>query len=225
LKQLNLDLQTTENIDPYSEENFLLLEENSAAFQFLGKFFEQANFSLAQFPSMILRGSKSSGKTHLVNIFAKKHGAEILKIKRNASKNLAVNFSENKFYIIDNIDEIMSETLLLHLINSASEAKAFLLLSTDVHQFRLKDLNSRIKNIFSLQIKEPNLKTIEMLLTNGFARKQIKVSGRIIKFIADNIARNYAAVSEAINLIETYCNEEKGSLTTQKVKELLLLKS
>lgn len=225
MKQLNLDLQTTENLDPYSEENFLVLEENSAAFHFLEKFFVQTNFSLAQFPSMILRGPKASGKTHLINIFAKKHGAEILKIKRNASKNLAVNFSANRFYIIDNIDEIMSETLLLHLINSAVESKAFLLLTTEQHQFRLKDLTSRLKNIFSLQIKDPSPETIEMLLVNGFARRQIKISGRIVKFIADNISRNYAAMSDAINLVETYCHEEKGNLTTQKISEILLLKS
>jgi len=219
LKQLNLNLQTAQNL---SEENFLILEENSAAFHFLEKFFAQKDFSQSQFQSLILKGPKASGKTHLLNIFAKKSGAEFLQIKKNTNKKLVKNLKANHFYILENIDEIQNEELLLHLINSAVETKAFLILSSNQHQFKLKDLDSRLKNIFALQIKDPHLESIEMLLINAFSRRQIKVSSRIINFISDNISRSYEAILNAANLIESYCQDHGKNITLKNVSDILL---
>lgn len=222
MQQLTFNLQTAENLDPYSTENFVVLEENSAAFNFLGKFFSQNNFSQSQFPSLILKGPKASGKTHLLNIFAKKFQGEFLDFNKITHKNLASFFTPHRFYILENIDEIQNEELLLHLINSAFEAKAFLILSTtNLHQFQLKDLSSRLKNIFSLQIKDPCVATIKTLLINAFARRQIKVSSRIIDFIGDNISRNYAAILTAINLVELENKESGKNLSLKKIEEIL----
>lgn len=225
MKQLSLSLQTTENLDPYNADNFVLLEENSAAFGFLEKFFSHKSFSTSQFQSLILKGPDLSGKTHLLHIFAKKFGAEFLEIKKINRKNLVKKFTAENFYILEDIDKITNEEVLLHLINSAFEAKAFLILSSaNQHQFQLRDLNSRLKNIFSLQIKDPTITTVEILLTNAFARRQIKVSSRIIKIISENISRSYLAIFEAVKKIEDYCHETGKNPTTQKIGEILLLK-
>jgi chromosomal replication initiation ATPase DnaA len=222
LKQLSFNLQTTENINPYDAENFVELEENHAAINFLQKFFTQTNFSQSQFKSLILKGSTSSGKTHLSHIFAKKSLAEFLQISEISRQNLTSLFAANHFYILEDINKIQNEELLLHLINSASEAKAFLLLtSQNKNEFHLKDLTSRIKNIFSLKIKDPSSKTIEILLVNAFSRRQIKVSSRIINFISSNIARDYQAIFDTVNLIELSCGENKRKLTLRVVKEIL----
>lgn len=225
MKQLSLNLQTTENLDPYSADNFVLLEENSAAFHFLEKFFAQKDFATAQFQSLILKGPALAGKTHLLHIFAQKFNAEFIEIKKLTRKNLVKKFHAGSFYIVEDIDKITSEETLLHLINSAFEAKAFLILSSrNHHLFELRDLNSRLKNIFSLQIKEPSFSTIEMLLTNAFARRQIKISTRIIKLVAENISRSYEAIFAAVKKIEDHCQETGKSPTAQQLSQLLLFK-
>ena len=94
--QLSFDLHDPRNNDPYSEEYFANLPENSAAISFLEKFFGQENFALSQFQSLILRGPDASGKTHLVNIFAKKFQAEFLQIAEISDQNLSSFFSENR---------------------------------------------------------------------------------------------------------------------------------
>ncbi len=238
MKQLSLNLQTAENIDPYSEDNFVALEENLAALNFLEKFFAQKNFSQSQFTSLILRGAPASGKTHLAHIFANKlsvnspansatsPSAKFLQISKITRQNLPTIFAPNQFFILEDIQQIQDEELLLHLINSASEAKAFLLLtSQNKNEFRLKDLTSRLKNIFSLQIKDPGPEVVEILLVNGFARRQIKISDRIVNFVSRNIPRSYEAVLNAVNLIEFNCGNGGKALTLQGVGEILKLNS
>ena len=222
--QLSFDLHDPRNNDPYSEEYFANLPENSAAISFLEKFFGQENFALSQFQSLILRGPDASGKTHLVNIFAKKFHAKFLKIEQISKQNLSEIFNAHQFYILEDLEKINDEELALHLINLAVEKKAFLLLtSKNKSEFHLKDLTSRVKNIFSLTIKDPSLKTIEILLVNYFARRQIKVSNRIINFVSKNIERSYAAIFSAVNLIEINCRENKKNPSLQEVEEILSL--
>lgn len=222
MQQLSLDLSIKENFDPYLEEDFVLLDENSAAVNFLSKFFAQKKFSQAQFPSLLLRGPAQSGKTHILNIFAKKFQAEFLQIAEISDQNLSSFFSENKFYILENINEIADEKLLFHLVNAASESKAFLILSSqNKAQFELKDLSSRIKNIFALEIKNPSQEAIKMLLINAFSRKQLKVSKVVIDFIASHSERTFEAVVVSVKLVEFYTAEVGKNITIKEMKKIL----
>ena len=222
MQQLSLDLPIKENSDPHLEEDFVLLDENSAAVNFLSKFFAQKKFSQAQFPSLLLRGPAQSGKTHILNIFAKKFQAEFLQIAEISDQNLSSFFSENKFYILENINEIADEKLLFHLVNAAAESKAFLILSSqNKAQFELKDLSSRIKNIFALEIKNPSQEAIKMLLINAFSRKQLKVSKGIIDFIASHSERTFEAVVVSVKLVEFYTAEVGKNITIKEMKKIL----
>lgn len=219
--QLNLDLQT--NItNSYLKKDFLLLDENSAAFHFLEKFFAQKKFSQAQFSSLILRGSTKSGKTHLLKIFAQENIVEFLSIDEISSYNISSFFAADHFYILENIEEIKDEELLFHIINAAFAAKAFLILSVkDKTNFQLKDLNSRVKNIFALEIKNPSLETIKILLINAFARKQLKIPKNIIDIIVENIERSYEAVFNAVKLVEFYHQETGKKITSKEIKKIM----
>jgi chromosomal replication initiation ATPase DnaA len=221
LFQLSFPFQISTKASFYKETDFLLFEENQAAINFLKKFFVQGDFSRSQFPSIIIRGGKCSGKTHLLHIFAKKYPLEFLLNAEISDLNPASFFQANKFYVLENIDEIADEELVLRLINSAFEAKAFLIVTMRYQvQFKLKDLMSRLKNIFAVEIKNPSYETIKQLLSNGFARKQIRLPSKIINFIADNIERSYEAVFNAEKIVEFHCQESGKNLTMKQVKEL-----
>ena len=223
MSQLSFTFQNSSNKNPFSEEDFLVLAENSAAFEVLNKFFAQKDFTESQFESLMIRGEAASGKSHLLNIFAKKFQAEILKKENISSVNPANFFVENNFYIFDNINEIKDEELILRVINSATEAKAFLILSLQNHrQFSLRDLTSRLKNILTIDIENPSLESIKQLLANGFSRRQIKLSGLLIDFIANHIERSYTAILAAIKIVEFYCNENGKNIGMKEVRALFM---
>lgn len=221
MAQLSFSFQNNSTQHLFREEDFVLLDENSAMINFLHKFFAQDNFSQSGFTSLIINGAKSSGKTHLLHIFAKKFNVDFLSEEKISQLNLANFFVKNKFYICENIDEFKNEELLLHLINSASEARSFLIITTSNRaKFKLKDLSSRLKNIFTTEIKNPTIMSVKQLLANGFARRQMKLSGQIINFIADNIERSYEAVFSAIKMVEAHCQESGKNIAMLDVKKM-----
>jgi len=216
--QLFLPFQTSTKSELFKEEDFLPLTENSAAINFFKKFFEQKDFATSQFQSLILKGAKASGKTHLLHIFAKKFDAEFLDQERISGVNPANFFAANHFYILENVAEIKDEELVLRLINSAVEAKAFLILSSrDAPQFLLKDLVSRLINIVSVEIKSPSQESIKILLAGNFSRRQIKLSRQAIDFLSDNIERSFEAVFLAVKLVEDLA--QNGELKLSEIKK------
>lgn len=198
-----------------------MLEENAAAVNFLKKFLTQENLRLAQFPSLILKGEKSCGKTHLLHIFAKKYHVEFLKKEKIPELNLGGYFKADKFYIIEDINEIKDEELIFHMLNSAVEAEAFLILTTSQHHhFALRDLTSRLKNIFTIEIKNPSHEAVIQLLANGFSRRQIKIPSRALEFICDHISREYESIIAAIKKVEFFCSESGKNISMKELKRL-----
>ena len=196
MSQLSFLFPQKEN---YADEDFVFLPENISASKFLDNFFSQKDFSKAQIPSMILKGEEASGKTHLLSIFARKSGAEFLDQAKISSLNLVDFFQKDRFYILEDFDEMEDEELLLRIVNSAVEAKAFLTLSANnISKFSLRDLVSRLKNIFVAEIKNPSVESVEQLLSNGLARRQIKLPLSEIRSIAKKTDRSYLAISKTI---------------------------
>lgn len=222
LSQLSFAFQDNIRTDLFREEDFLHLEENVGAVRFLKKFFAQDNFNRSLYPSLIIKGEAASGKTHLLHIFAKKFNAEFVDKEKIAEINLVRFFLRNSFYILEDITEIKDEELLLQLINSAFEAGAFLILSSrGTPQVQLKDLASRLKNIFAVEIRNPTYESIKQLLAKGFSRRQIKVSKQIIDFISDNIDRSYEAALVVLKIVELRCEQNGKNLTMSEVREMI----
>ena len=221
MSQLSFSFQSLENTDRFREEDFLLLPENSAAIAFLKKFFAQKDFTRAAIPSMILKGSKACGKTHLLHIFAKKFSLQFFSAAKISQKNFVNFFEEGKFYALEDINKAKDCELLLHAINSAFNAKAFLILtSEELPNFPLKDLNSRLKNIASTAIKDPSLESLKLLLANALSIKQIKLSRQVINFISTHINRTYEALFDALKIIEN-CSENGEKITMKNVRLIL----
>lgn len=185
------------------------------------KFFTQESFATSQFSSLILKGPKASGKTCLLNIYAKRSGAQFLKKEEISKLNLPDFLLPDHFYILEDINEIKDEELLLRLINSAVEAQAFLALSERENtEFKLRDLVSRLKNIFCVEIKNPGHDAMEQLLVKGFADKQIKLPHRLIEFIISHTERKYCAILEAINKVENFCQENGRNISRKNLAEI-----
>ncbi|MBM5782753.1 MAG: hypothetical protein FJ368_04955 [Pelagibacterales bacterium] len=219
--QLILNLQSNANKNPYLKEDFLLLPENSSAFRSLKDFFLQNHFLQSNFRSLILKGDDCSGKSHLLTIFATDFSADFLKYEHIADVNLSSFLLADRFYILEDIDKIDDEKFLFHLINASLEANSFLIFSAkSLSKFSLKDLKSRLGNIFTAEIKNPSLESMQQLLVQSFSRKQIKLDNRIINFIAEKIDRSYKAIYDAVKLVEFHNFKTGKTITMKEVREI-----
>ncbi len=222
MEQLIFDFGANNNIDKFIESDFIINNENISAQKFLQKFFTQKNFLQSQFQSIILKGDQGCGKTHLLNIFANNYQAEFINYRDIEFINPINLFQIEKFYIIDNCSSINSESALFHFINSAFECRAFLVLVIDNQEkFLLKDLNSRLKNIFTLEIKDPSQETVKLLLSNLFSRKQLVISRSVIEEISFMI-KKYSQIHMAVKLIESMShNQSLKKVTNKEIKNFL----
>jgi chromosomal replication initiation ATPase DnaA len=219
--QLNFPF-TNKNDDKFSEKKFISTAQNSSAYKFLEKFFNQDDFDSTQFPIMILKGEKYSGKTHLLNIFANKYNAEFIS-KEVLNDNNPLNiFANNKFFIVDDFSEIKDEERILALINSAVESKIFLLLAdNNTRKFNLKDLNSRLKNIFSTEIKDPTTETMKILIANLLSNQQIKISADQLEEIISNLPRNYSSIDLILKKINFFLLENGDKISKNNIVKIL----
>lgn len=211
-KQLSLDLWSDQ--ESYKEEDLIITDENSIAFRFLDSFFRGDLFAQDLNPdsskySIILRGEDYSGKTHLLKVFAKKFKCHFVD-PANFSQDI---IDKSIFYIIEDIDNYPDDQeTILSIINFLNENCCHSIISlNDIAKFKLKDLISRLKNIFTVEIDPPSSETIKQLIIANLSKLQIKTPYRNIDFISNNCERKYKtiwkinqfiAANPKVNLVE-----------------------
>src|SRR5690606_32595011 len=158
-------------------------------------------------------GSKGSGKTHLAHIWQKETKGEFLNIAKLQDIGFVNYIQPNQHYIIENIDQIEEQLALFHIFNAISEKAAYLLLTSRIAlnqiNYHFLDLASRLNNVFSIQIKEPDFALIRALLIKNFSARQLKVEGQVIDYIAKNIDRRFEDICNIVKMLKFYCFEEK----------------
>jgi chromosomal replication initiation ATPase DnaA len=170
---------------------------------------------------MIIKGENSCGKTHLLNIFAKKYQAEFIS-KQVLNDNNPLNiFTNNKFFIVDDYSQIAEDERILALINSATEARVFLLLADDnQRKFNLKDLKSRLKNIFASEIKNPSVETMKLLISNQLSQLQIKLPSDLIDEIIFNSTRSYVSIESIVKKINFFYIENGEKISKNNISKI-----
>lgn len=217
--QLVFDFPSQEQ---YSPEDFIISSANHYAFNFISNY----NPGQQNLPKIFtLLAPKSAGKTYLANIWQKKFNAEFLNLGDLENTDLIKFIKDKKFYIIEDIDQIKNQKLLLQIFNLITEKSAHLMLTTttNLHQinFTIKDLSSRLKNVFEIEIKKPDDNFIKMILIKNFATKQLKVSNQVIEFLTKNLPRNFAEIFDTVKLLEFYSLKKKKNITIPLIKEVM----
>ena len=208
--------------DKYLLEDFIVSSCNFEALNFI-QHYDPKDANTTRLTGII--APRFAGKTYLAKLWQKKLMAEFLDIKELFNANLFSFIEPKKFYIIDDVDKIKNQELLLQIINLVEEKSAFLLLTSSVKLINLglkiKDLNSRLKNIFQLEISQPGDDLIMMLLIKNFASKQLKVESEVINFLVKNLDRSFDAVFNIVKILEFCSSERKKNITINLVKEVL----
>ena len=208
--------------DKYLLDDFIVSSSNQVAFDFI-KNYNLDDDNLPKIFSIV--APELAGKTYLANIWQKKLSAEFLNLSDLEDINLVKFIQPKKCYIIENIDTIKNQELLLKIFNLIQEKHSYLLVTSSISLNRvglkIKDLNSRLKNVFGLQIAKPDDDLIKMLLIKNFSAKQLKIGDKVIDFLTTKLHRSFVAIYDIVRLLEFYSLEKKRRITILLVKEVL----
>ena len=169
-------------------------------------------------------GEKSSGKTHLANIFYKKN--KTIKITEDQLNDEII--KKLKVYeniILEDFKNKTDERLLYSLFNLVDNDNKYLLINSlkpiSEMNFLLDDLKSRSKNCLFAKIENPDDDLMFAIIVKSFSDKQITVDKKLINFIIKRIDRSYGKISDFIYKIDELSLKKKKPINIKTIKEIL----
>ena len=215
LNQMLLKFDLKQN---YKSEDFYVNKSNFFAFSLIEKW--------PKWEKNILNiyGERHCGKTHLSNIFKKKHGAFKIQANEFESKSLK-EFKIFENLILDDFEETIDEKLMYTLFNIADQDNKFILINSLVPiselNFKLEDFVSRTKNCIFAKIENPNDELMFAILLKNFSDRQINIEKKLIDFIIKHIDRSYGKIYEFIYKLDEISLKKKKSIDFKIIKEAL----
>ena len=175
----------------YSEENFIQDSSNLEAFNYLSRFPKWENRLIN------LYGEKKSGKTFLLNILKNKENFFYINHDEEFQKNFDSLFLKKKL-IIDNIS--IDENVMFSLINNFILHNKYLIISSRVpitsSKVDLKDLKSRLRQFYLLEIKNPCDNLVYSLIMKFFSDNQVVIRKEIVENIVKKIDSSYLRIDD-----------------------------
>lgn len=151
---------------------------------------------------MALWGEGGTGKTHLLSVWAARHGAPVVEGSRLNERDVADLFSEGGFraLALDNADRVREEADLLHLVNLVRERRMALLMAGRAAParwpVRLPDLASRLRATASVPIGQAEEDLLRRLFLRLLAERQMVVAQPVTEWVLRRLPRNAGAIRE-----------------------------
>lgn len=159
---------------------------------------------------MIIYGPKGCGKSHLANLFADKVKifadkpikVSLIDAERINLRNVNKIASENQSIVIENLTPKANAEALFHLFNLYNTEGRYMLWTAETApsrmSFALKDLQSRLNMLPSVEIKEPDDLMLQTLIVKLFNDRQILISPEILNFIVTNAPRSFEYIGKLV---------------------------
>lgn len=153
-------------------------------------------------PAIGIVGPEGTGKTHLVNVWRSRSGAESVAAAGISEGTLAL-FDKTRVLAVENIDQgIADERILFHLLNLAREKSGSLLLTSRVAPgdiaISLPDLRSRLRALPLAAIAEPDEALLKSVLVKLFADRQLGVEPHVVNHLALHMERSMEAANRVV---------------------------
>ncbi len=169
-------------------------------------------------------GEKFSGKSHLINIFLKRHKG--IKLEANALKN--ENLKEVKLYenvVLENLNQNINEKILYSLYNLIDQDNKYLIITSNIPitniDLELDDLKSRFRNFITQKIEKPDDNLIFALIVKNLSDRQITLNEKLINYAIKRIDRSYSKIFDFIYKIDEVSLKKKKSIDLRIIKEVL----
>jgi ATPase involved in DNA replication initiation len=181
IRDLRQEIFKFEQLSNFDKNDFFVSECNYFAFNLIK--------SWPNWEKKILNvyGERKSGKSHLTEIFLEDKKGIKLKFKELNEK-IFDKIKGHENIVIEDFNEKCDEEATYSLIDIVEKENKYLLITSvkAVNEMgtRLKDLNSRFKNILTAKIDKPDDELIYALKIKNFSDSQIIFLLRLINFIS-----------------------------------------
>ncbi len=202
----------------YTEEDFCPAASNAAAREWLA---QPERWSHGR---LVLWGAAGCGKTHLLHLWAKAHGAQIVQ-----GATLGGLLRPTGPVAVDDAELVPEPRALLHLLNAAAEGGWPALLASRLPPMRmvykLADLTSRLRAASAVEIRPPEDELLDLLLTRLAAQRQLYLSIPVRNLLLLHLPRAAYYYQEAIARMDRLALDRGArisrALTTEILAELL----
>ena len=192
-------------------EDFLPGPSNAAAFDMIEHW--------PDWPSswLLLAGPVGAGKSHLARIWQERSHARILTLEGLNQSDPTELVSTGAVVIEDADGPQRDDTALFHLLNSAREAGAYVLITSrtwpDAWGVGLPDLMSRLRLTTPVEIFEPDEELLRSVLVKLFADRQLAPDPAVIEFITLRMERSIAAAIQIVDAIDREALARRRTIT------------
>jgi chromosomal replication initiation ATPase DnaA len=170
--------------------------------------------------NIFLFGPKKSGKSHLLNIWINKNNSVLY------DNNFSQIINSKNNIGIDDAFKSLSEENLFHIINHCKlfNLKLYLTSSIEInsHNFKYKDLFSRLREFYYVDIKLPDDEMCKMFMTKLISEKQIIIKNKeIFEYIFNRVNRTYMDIYLFVERLDKLSLEKKRQLTIPLIREII----
>ena len=156
---------------------------------------------------MLLVGPEGSGKSHLAAIWAEQAGARSIPAHALTAVAVPGALATGALVVEDLKSPDLDERAVFHLMNLAREETAFVLITARTPptalQIELRDLRSRLRAVPTVLLLSPDDQLFRALIIKFCADRQLIVDETVVSYLASRIERSYAAVRQAVELLDT----------------------
>jgi chromosomal replication initiation ATPase DnaA len=172
---------------------------------------------------MLLVGPEGSGKSHLAAIWAEQSGARSTSAHALTPSEVPGALATGALVVEDLKSLDIDERALFHLLNLAREDGAFVLMTAreSPTAVELRDLRSRLRALPAVQLLPPDDQLFRALIVKFCADRQLTVDEAVVSYLTTRLERSYAAVREAVELLDTEALRLGRPVTRALAAELL----
>ena len=156
---------------------------------------------------MLLLGPEGSGKSHLAAIWAEEAGARSISAHALTAAAVPGALATGALVVEDLKSQDLDERALFHLPNLAREDAAFVMITAreppTALQIELRDLRSRLRAVPTVSLLPPDDQLFRALIVKFCTDRQLTVDETVVSYLATRIERSYAAVRQAVELLDT----------------------
>ena len=174
---------------------------------------------------MLLVGPEGSGKSHLASIWAEQAGARATSAHALTATAVPGALATGALVVEDLKPENFDERAMFHLLNLAREDEAYVLMTArlppSAFEVELRDLRSRLRAVPAVTLLPPDDLLFRSLIVKFCADRQLSVDETVVSYLITRIERSYAAVRQAVELLDTEALRLGRPVTRALAAELL----
>jgi chromosomal replication initiation ATPase DnaA len=204
--------------ESFTRDNFLEGPANAAGLALVDSWPDWPN------RIMLLVGPQGSGKSHLAAIWAEQAGARSTSAHALTAAAVPAALATGAL-VVDDLKSDVDERALFHLLNLAREDEASVLITArappSALAIELRDLRSRLRAIPTVLLLPPDDQLFRALIVKFCADRQLAIDEAVVSYLTTRIERSYAAVRQAVELLDTEALRLGRPVTRALAAELL----